>query len=103
MSIEIKRDLCVGCGNCSDICPGSLIRLKEGTAVIPRPERCWGCASCVKECPSEAIALFINEDAGGLGGKMTVRMEGTLLHWTVTMPDSSSKIVTIDSRDSNKY
>jgi adenylylsulfate reductase, subunit B len=103
MSIEIRRDLCTACGLCSQICPGSLIKLKDGAAAIPRPERCWGCASCIKECPSEAIALFLGDDIGGLGGKMTARREGTLLHWTVTMPDSSSQTVTIDSRDSNKY
>lgn len=103
MSIEIKRDLCISCGKCTQICPGSLIKLKDGKAAVPRPERCWGCASCVKECPSEAIALFLGEDMGGLGGRMTVRADGTLLHWTVTMPDSTSKTVTIDSRDSNKY
>jgi adenylylsulfate reductase subunit B len=103
MSIEIKRNLCVACGNCSRICPGGLIEIKEGKAVIPRPERCWACASCVKECPSGSIALFLGEDIGGLGGRMTVRREGTLLHWTVTMPDSSNKTITIDSKDSNKY
>jgi adenylylsulfate reductase subunit B len=103
MSIEIKRDICVACGNCSQICPGSLIKLKEGKAVIPRIERCWGCASCVKECPAGAIALFLGDDIGGLGGRMTVRRDGTLLHWTVTMPDASSQTVTIDSGDANKY
>jgi len=103
MSIEIRQDLCTTCGKCSQICPGSLIKLKDGKAAIPRPERCWGCASCVKECPSQAIALFLGDDIGGLGGRMTVRRDGTLLHWTVTMPDSTFKTVTIDSRDSNKY
>jgi len=103
MSIEIRHDLCVACGRCSKVCPGSLIKLKEGKAVIPRPERCWGCASCIKECPSEAIALFLGEDMGGLGGRMTVRKEGSLLHWTVTKPGCDSQTVTINSRDANRY
>jgi len=103
MSIEIRRDLCTTCGRCSKICPGSLIKLKEGKAVIPRPERCWGCVSCIKECPAEAIALFLGEDMGGLGGRMTVRRDGTLLRWTVTKPDSSVQTITTNSRDANKY
>ena len=103
MCIEIRRDLCVGCGRCSEICPGSLIVLTDGKAAIPRPERCWGCASCVKECPAEAIALFLGEDMGGLGGKMTARKEGSLLHWTVTKPDSSIQLVTTNALDANKY
>ena len=103
MSIEIRHDLCIACGRCTRICPGSLIKLKEGKAVIPRPERCWGCASCIKECPSEAIALFLGKDMGGLGARMTVRKEGQLLHWTVAKPGSASQTVTINSRDANKY
>ncbi|MDR2693095.1 MAG: ferredoxin family protein [Chitinispirillales bacterium] len=103
MSIEIRHELCTACGVCSRICPGTLIKRRDGKAVIPRPERCWGCAACVKECPSEAIALFLGDDIGGLGGRMTVRRDGTLLHWTVTMPDSSSQTITVNTKDSNKY
>ena len=103
MSIEISRDKCTGCGGCAGVCPGSLIKLKEGAAVIPRPERCWACASCLKECPVQAIALFLGGDMDGLGGRMTVRREGTLLHWTVTRPDSSVQTITTNSRDSNNY
>ena len=103
MSIEISREKCGGCGRCAGVCPGSLIKLKDGAAFMARPERCWGCASCLKECPAQAIALFLGEDMGGLGGRMTVRREGTLLHWTVTKPDSIIQTITTNSRDSNKY
>jgi len=103
MSIEIRREACTACGRCARVCPGSLIELRGGAAFIARPERCWGCASCIKECPAEALALFLGEDMGGLGGKMTVRREGTLLRWTVAKPDSSVQTVTTDSRDSNRY
>jgi len=104
MSIEISSDVCIGCGQCTEVCPGSLIRLNdEGKARISRPERCWGCASCVKECPVQAIALFLGEDMGGLGGKLTARQENALLHWTVTKPDGGIQTITVDSRDSNKY
>ena len=104
MSIEINRTLCIGCGRCAAVCPGTLIQLDaEGKAFIPRPERCWGCASCVKECPVQAIALFLGEDMGGLGGKLTVRREKTLLHWTVTKPNGESETLTVDSRNSNQY
>ncbi len=104
MSIEISRDICIGCGLCTKVCPGTLIRLNgEGKAYIPRPERCWGCASCIKECPVQAIAMFLGEDMGGLGGKLTVRKEKALLHWTVTKPNGDAQTLMVDSRDSNKY
>jgi adenylylsulfate reductase subunit B len=103
MSIEIRRHLCAGCGACALVCPGSLIKLTDGKASIRKPERCWGCASCVKECPLEAIALFLGDDTGGLGGRMTARRENSLLHWTVAKPDGSVRTITVNSRDSNKY
>ncbi len=104
MSIEISRDACIGCGLCTEVCPGTLIRLDNcGKARIPRPERCWGCASCVKECPVQAIAMFLGKDIGGLGGRLTVRRENTLLHWKVAKPDGDIRTLTVDSRDSNKY
>jgi adenylylsulfate reductase subunit B len=103
MSIEIRQNLCIGCGRCTEICPGSLIELKNGTATIPKPERCWGCTSCMKECSVEAIALFLGEDMGGLGGRMTVRREKSLLHWTVTKADGTAQTITVNNRDSNKY
>lgn len=103
MSIEIRPHLCIGCGRCTVICPGSLIRLNGNRAEIPRPERCWACASCLKECPVQAIAMFLGEDMGGLGGRLTIRRENTFLHWSVTKPDGSVKTITVDSRNSNQY
>jgi len=103
MSIEINRLCCVGCGACESVCPGSLIRVRDGVAYIDNPERCWGCAACVKDCPVQAIALFLGADMGGLGGRMTVRREDTRLHWTIRLPDGTTKTIVTDSRDANKY
>jgi adenylylsulfate reductase subunit B len=103
MSIEINAQRCIGCGLCAVVCPGSLIRLHNNKASIKRPERCWGCAACLKECPVQAIALFLGADMGGLGSRMTVKRRGSFLHWRVTMPDGTEKIITVNNRDSNQY
>ena len=104
MSIDIARDKCIGCGKCTAVCPGSLLQLDDARRVFLRfPENCWGCASCIKECPTQALALYLGEDMGGLGGRLTVRHEGPLLHWTVTLPDGGTRTLTIDSRNSNQY
>jgi adenylylsulfate reductase subunit B len=104
MSIEIRREACVGCGQCADICPGSLILIdSEGKPVIPNPERCWGCASCVKECPTLAIEFFLGEDMGGKGGRMSVRRENSLLYWNIVKPDGSLETITVDSSDPSMY
>jgi adenylylsulfate reductase subunit B len=103
MSIEIRKERCIGCGSCAKICPGSLLSLRSGKAEIMRPERCWGCASCLKECPVAAIAMFLGEDMGGLGGKLTVLREENLLHWTVARPDGSIRTITVVRNNSNLY
>lgn len=104
MSIRILSHKCIRCGSCLAVCPGSLLRQSiEGKAEIPHPERCWSCASCLKECPVQAIALFLGEDMGGLGGQLTVRKENTLLHWTVLKPDGTVQTITVDSQNANQY
>lgn len=104
MSIEIIKDKCIGCGRCFKVCPGTLISLgSDGKAEIKRPERCWGCTSCLKECPVQAIEMFLGEDIGGLGGRLTVCREQHLLRWKVRLPDGKETTITVDSRNSNKY
>jgi len=102
MSVGFSAE-CVGCGSCAEVCPGSLIRVCEGRATILRPERCWGCCSCLKACPVQAVSLHLAPDIGGLGGQMTVRQEGSLLHWRVTKPDGSAIELAVDSREANHY
>jgi adenylylsulfate reductase subunit B len=77
--------------------------MRRGTAHMESPERCWGCAACVKACPTEAIALFLGEDMGGLGGRMTVRTQSACLYWRVRLPGGGETIIVTDSRDANKY
>ncbi|MCX7657049.1 MAG: ferredoxin family protein [Oscillospiraceae bacterium] len=104
MSIEINKEKCVGCRRCTEVCPGSLIKIdKNSNAEIKEPQRCWGCGSCAKECPVQAIAMFLGKDIGGLGGRLFVKKEKSLLHWIIIKPDGGKEIITVDSRESNKY
>ena len=103
MSIHIDRTACIGCGQCAEICPGTLIRMTDGKAEMRYPKECWGCVSCVKQCPVHAVSLYLGADIGGMGSRMTVKKEGSLLHWTVTRPDQTTETITVDSRDANQY
>lgn len=104
MSIEISTQKCIGCSKCIDICPGTLLHLNDdGKAKIKYPQNCWGCASCVKECPVQAIALFLGEDIGGLGGRLTVQREDNLLHWTLKKVDNTERKITTDVQSANNY
>ncbi len=103
MSIAIDKKVCVGCGRRADICPGTLLALRDNRAYIRYPDECWGCVCCVKACPVHAISLYLGADIGGMGSRMTVRRDGDLLYWTVTRPDKTQETITVNSRDANQY
>lgn len=54
--MEIKTDLCIGCGQCVIVCPVHAIELKDNKAVINQ-DQCVECAVCYRdaECPVKAI------------------------------------------------
>lgn len=54
--ISYKKDVCVRCGHCAQVCPVGVFNLREEHIVRPDVE-CTGCGKCVAECPKEALAL----------------------------------------------
>jgi len=54
--MEIKADLCIGCGQCIIICPVQAIRLVDNKAVIDK-NLCVECGVCYRdaECTAKAI------------------------------------------------
>lgn len=104
MSIKIKNNICIKCMACSKICPGNLLKSDSAEKVIIKyPDQCWGCAACVKECPVQAISLFIGEDLGGRGGKMTAKQSESGIIWTITKPNNEKVIIETRTEESNKY
>ncbi|WP_196600149.1 4Fe-4S dicluster domain-containing protein [Pectinatus frisingensis] len=104
MSILIDQQRCIGCGKCSDICPGSLIETVPGKkAVIIYPRDCWGCTACLKECPTGAISFYLGADIGGQGGSMHIEKNGYITKWIIQQPDKEPITIETDSRTANKY
>ena len=85
------------------MCPGNLIKLREGKAFIKREKDCWGCTSCLKECSTGAIEFFLGADIGGKGSTLSTKTQGDLRQWIVTDPKGGQKIITINTKESNKY
>ena len=54
--ININED-CIGCGECSDICPTDVLIMNEGKAETMIEQDCVGCYSCEQVCPTEAITV----------------------------------------------
>ena len=103
MSIAINQHKCAGCGKCVQACPGNLIKLQDGKAVIKREKDCWGCTSCLKECKFCAISFFLGADMGGKGSVLSVEEKDDIRTWTVTASDGSKKEIVIHTKESNKY
>lgn len=103
MSIFINGQKCAGCRKCVEVCPGNLIKIQNGKAVIKREKDCWGCTSCLKECKTGAISFFLGADMGGRGSVLFVDEAGDERKWTVTAPDGTKKTIVVNTKESNKY
>lgn len=56
--IMLKREQCVSCGACVEVCPAGLHSLAAGGRhLVDRSKECVGCGRCVEACPSNALAL----------------------------------------------
>ena len=53
---KVKRNMCVGCGVCADICPAKTIVIKNKKAVINKGG-CIRCFCCQEFCPKSAIKV----------------------------------------------
>jgi uncharacterized Fe-S center protein len=69
--------LCVGCGECVEVCPAEAVAVDEGTARFDH-EACSGCAECIVTCPENALAILWNESSTSLQEKMVETAVGAL-------------------------
>jgi len=53
---EIRKELCVGCGSCLEVCPVDAIHLSLGVASIEEGF-CEECGMCAQNCPTKAIEI----------------------------------------------
>jgi len=52
--LQVRKDLCLGCGVCAQNCPQQAISLLWGKAEI-NPSKCNLCRLCLEVCPQGAI------------------------------------------------
>ncbi len=103
MSIAIEKDKCVGCGLCTEACPGNLLKLREGKAHIRDVRDCWGCTACVKECPRQAIYYYLAADLGGSGGRLYAQNNDKEIKWQMLWLDGRSDEIVTAKQEANKY
>ncbi|MDO9530741.1 MAG: hydrogenase iron-sulfur subunit [Deltaproteobacteria bacterium] len=62
--VQVDKDLCEGCGLCTEICPcGGIEHVKPGSVALPREadnHLCTGGGTCAATCPYEAVRVLNN-------------------------------------------
>jgi NAD-dependent dihydropyrimidine dehydrogenase PreA subunit len=56
-NVDIDKDKCTGCGECTDACPAQVLELVDGKSDPVNIDECLGCETCVETCPEGAIEV----------------------------------------------
>lgn len=104
MSIRIEQEKCVGCGKCTEVCPGNLIYKNDsGKVYIKYAKDCWGCTACLKECKVEAIKYYLGADIGGNGSSLYTKVQEEYIDWHIVDKNGKQEVIRINRKESNKY
>ena len=57
VTLELNADLCIGCGQCTNVCPHAVFSMKNGKARIDDRDACMECGACARNCPVDAISV----------------------------------------------
>jgi len=77
VSPKIKKEHCIGCGECLKWCPSGAIKIIDGKAQI-NPEICIGCGECISACPQRCIKIPWDEKTENLQKKMVETAAGVI-------------------------
>ncbi len=56
-TLTLDAEKCVGCGDCTDVCPHSVFEIRNKKAVIVDLDGCMECGACGKNCRTGAICI----------------------------------------------
>ncbi len=57
IDVLFKKDTCVNCGACVNICPVNIHKMDNHNHVIDRKIDCIGCRQCEEACPVDSLAI----------------------------------------------
>jgi iron only hydrogenase large subunit-like protein len=55
-ALKFRKDVCIGCSHCMNVCPTQAIRIRDGKAEL-KDNYCVDCGRCYRACPAGAIIV----------------------------------------------
>lgn len=55
--VNVDREKCDGCEECTNICPVEVFRIVDGKSDPYQASECSYCLSCVEVCPNKSITV----------------------------------------------
>lgn len=56
-TLELRPELCNGCGMCVEVCPHAVFAMVDRKATLAGYESCMECGACEFNCPTSAILV----------------------------------------------
>ena len=56
-TLQLNKELCIGCGRCQIVCPHRIFDVVEKKTVLLEVNACIECGACAMNCPVEAITV----------------------------------------------
>lgn len=65
-TLKIKKEKCIGCGECTNVCPHGVWYIENNIAQIGESEYCMECGACKINCIKGAILVDSGTGCAGL-------------------------------------
>jgi heterodisulfide reductase subunit A-like polyferredoxin len=60
ITVNVDEELCVGCGECMNICVFKGMEIQDGIAQVNQ-NKCLGCGRCERVCLNGAISINLDD------------------------------------------